>query len=442
MVHFGRGGLMHPTWYNEDMKLALIGADDESLALIRWAVRDGGHELIAAFDLAGRTDDVQTIAPNVRLNEDWESLVLGSAVNAVVIARAGAGLTASTGIPDDERRGEQLRKLAQAAVPMLVFCPACEAIVGFEIEMIRRDVGGVIVPASHVWWDSRTDWMYDLLVAGEQSRIGRIEQVLFERQQVDRSRSAVLAQLSRDVSILRSLLGEIRSVSATGPAPALGRDPLGPKPRELPSLANLSVHLGGNWEPAVRWSISPVVDQEGASLILVGTRGKAMLHMPAHGPWSAEVLGENRPLVLTKDSSLFASMLDRLQKAIERPETVQEEWLGACRDQEVAEAVDRSLARGRTIELFGEGHTEEDSFKGVMSVGGCLLLVMALGVVFIATIVEGLRLPMRDWMIWQYWPIYLLVPVVVFLLLQLLQLVVKRDESSLRQLIQGDGPGN
>jgi hypothetical protein len=146
--------------------------------------------------------------------------------------------------------------------------------------------------------------------------------------------------------------------------------------------------------------------------------------------------------VFTKDSSLFASMLDRLQKAIERPETVQEEWLGACRDQEVAEAVDRSLARGRTIELFGEGHTEEDSFKGVMSVGGCLLLVMALGVVFIATIVEGLRLPMRDWMIWQYWPIYLLVPVVVFLLLQLLQLVVKRDESSLRQLIQGDGPGN
>jgi hypothetical protein len=442
MAHFGRGGLMHPTWYNEDMKLALIGADDESLELARWAVHEGGHELISAFDLSGRTDDVKSIAPNVRLNEDWESLVLGSAVNAVVVARAGAGLAAATGMPDDERRAEQLRKLAQAGVPMLVFCPACEAIVGFEVEMIRRDVGGVIAPVTHAWWDSRTDWLYDLLAADEQSKIGRVEQVLFERQQVDRSRSAVLVQLARDVSILRSLLGEVRSVSATGPAPALGRDPLGPKPRELPSLANLSVHLGGNWEPAVRWSISPVAEQEGARLTLVGTRGKATLHMPARGPWSAEVLGENRPLEFAKDSSTCASVVSRLQKAIDRPETVQEEWLGACRDQEVAEAVDRSLARGRTIELFGEEHTEEDSFKGVMAVGGCLLLVMALGVVCIATIVEGLRLPMRDWMIWQYWPIYLLVPVVVFLLLQLLQLAVKRDESSLRQLIQGGGPGS
>ncbi|HEX5105181.1 MAG TPA: hypothetical protein VFV87_15280, partial [Pirellulaceae bacterium] len=62
-------------------------------------------------------------------------------------------------------------------------------------------------------------------------------------------------------------------------------------------------------------------------------------------------------------------------------------------------------------------------------------------VVFVATIVEGLRLPLRDWPAWKYWPIYLLVPVVVFLLLQLLQLAVKRDESDLRRLIQGEAPG-
>ena len=54
---------------------------------------------------------------------------------------------------------------------------------------------------------------------------------------------------------------------------------------------------------------------------------------------------------------------------------------------------DRSLARGRTIELFNEEHTEEESFKGVMAMGGCLLLVMALGVLFVAVVVEGLRLP-------------------------------------------------
>ena len=424
------------------MKLALIGTDEESLALVRWAVRDGGHALVSAFDLAGRAEEVQAIAPNVRLNEDWESLVLGSAVDAVIVARAGAGLAKQTGVSDDERRAEQLRKLAQAAVPMLVFCPACEAIVGFEIEMIRRDVGGVILPVTHAWWDSRTDWLYDLLVGGEQSRIGRVEQVLFERQQTDRSRPAVLLQLARDVAIVRSLLGEIRSVSATGPAPAIGRDPLGPKPKELPSLANLSVHLGGDWQPSVRWSMSPVVEQEGAKLTLVGERGKAVLQMPARGGWSAEVLGQDRPLEAAQHSSSSASILSRLQKALDQPELAEGQWLNACRDQEVAEAVDRSLARGRTIELFGEEHTEEDSFKGVMAVGGCLLLVMALGVVFVATVVEGLRLPLRDWQVWKYWPIYLLVPVVVFLLLQLLQVFIKRDEASLRRLVQGDGPGS
>jgi hypothetical protein len=423
------------------MKLALIGADEESLALLRWAVGEGGHELVSGFDLAGHAAIVQTIAPQVKLNEDWESLVLGSAVDAVIVARAGAGLTAATGIPDDERRAEQLRKLAQAAVPMLVFCPAGEAIVGFEIEMIRRDVGGVIVPVVHAWWDSRTDWLYDLLVGGEQGRIGKIEQVLFERQQVDRTRSAVLVQLARDVAILRSLLGEIRSVSATGPAAAHGRDPLGPRPKELPSLANLSVHLGGDWEPSVRWSISPVVDQEGARLTFVGERGKAILNMPLRGEWTAEMLGASREIVATKNSTSPPAVVSRLKDAIERPETAKDQWLNACRDQEVAEAVDRSLAKGRTIELFGEQHTEEESFKGVMAVGGCLLLVMALGVVFIATVVEGLRLPMRDWTLWKYWPIYLLVPVVVFLLLQLLQLVVKRDEP-LRQLIGGEEPGS
>ena len=67
---------------------------------------------------------------------------------------------------------------------------------------------------------------------------------------------------------------------------------------------------------------------------------------------------------------------------------------------------------------------------------------MALLVVFVATVVEGLRLPLRDWLIWKYWPIYLLVPVVVFLLLQLLQFAVKRDDASLRRVIQGGGPGN
>jgi hypothetical protein len=118
------------------------------------------------------------------------------------------------------------------------------------------------------------------------------------------------------------------------------------------------------------------------------------------------------------------------------------DWLTACRDQEAAEAVDRSLARGRTIELFNEEHTEEESFKGIMAMGGCLLLVMSLLVVFLATIVEGLQLPMRNWPVWRLWPFYLLAPIVAFLLLQLLQLAIKRDDGELQRLMGQHEPGS
>jgi hypothetical protein len=150
--------------------------------------------------------------------------------------------------------------------------------------------------------------------------------------------------------------------------------------------------------------------------------------MPAGGDWSLQMPGEP---ALTESADLDddrRQIFSWLSHAIDNYEYYDaESWLAACRDQEAAEAVDRSLARGRTIELFSEEHTEEQSFKGIMAMGGCLLLVMALGILFIAVIVEGLRLPMRGWPLWRIWPLYLLVPFVVFLLLQLLPFVVKRE---------------
>src|SRR5687767_5809735 len=193
------------------MRLALLGIDDEALELVRWGVLAEGHQLVAAYDVGSRGEDIAAIAPDAALNEDWESLVLGTRADAVIVARGHAGLAGQTGIADDERRADQLRKLAQAAVPMLVMCPACEAIVGFEIEMIRRDSRGVIVP--YVPGQSRGElaevasWLED----GERSPVGAVEQLVLEREQSDRGRSAVLVQFARDVALLRRLVGTIRS---------------------------------------------------------------------------------------------------------------------------------------------------------------------------------------------------------------------------------------
>ncbi len=410
------------------MKLALLGIDDDALELLRWAVSEGGHELVAAYDIGERAAEVQAIAPHVRLGESWEALVLGSTAEAVIVGRGGAGLADETGIADSERRDEQLRKLAQAAVPMLVVCPACEAIVGFEIEMIVRDTKGVIIPYVRDAEHSAVRSLADIISWGEGSPLGQIEQIALEREQADRSRQAVLTQLARDTTVLRQLIGTIRSVSASGPATNLGRDPLGPRPKEPPPLANLSVHFTGDNGLSARWMIGPALATPTARITVIGQRGKAVLHMPSGQDWSLEIGGDNMTGESFSAQPEVSSVWWKLSHAISTDEfNDPQAWLAAARDREAAEAVDRSLARGRTIELFGEQHTEEESFKGVMAMGGCLLLVLALAAVGLAVIVEGLRLPIRNWPAWKLWPVYLLAPIAAFLLLQLLQFAIRRE---------------
>jgi hypothetical protein len=392
------------------MKLALIGADEESLELVQWAVA-GGHRLVSTFDCGSHGQALRAIEPTATHGGDWESLVLGSAVDLVIVGRGEAGLVGQTGISDDERRADQLRKLAQAAVPLLVFVPACEAIVGYEIEMIRRDSGGHIEP----YFPGREN-LERLIPVGELP-LSSLEQVVIERQLTSRSRGDVLRHLARDVSLLRRILGDISKVTASGPLLPAMRDPLGPKSSSQPSLANLTVHLQGDRGLGGRWSAGPVTTAPGAELSFIGSARSESVRLPDRA--------DPRSMQSEIDGAL--ALLARIESKLAVNSRPSEDWLAACRDQEVAEAVDRSLARGRTIELFNEEISEAQSFKGVMAMGGCLLLLMALAVVGLATIVEGLQLPLRDWAVWQWWPAFLLVPVTLFLLLQLLQLAIKRE---------------
>jgi hypothetical protein len=176
-------------------------------------------------------------------------------------------------------------------------------------------------------------------------------------------------------------------------------------------------------------------------LTVVGQRGKATLHMPAADDWRLVIQSDEPAEAKYPPSFDPQGLLRRLSHTGADESSEKSLWIDACRDQEAAETVDRSLLRGRTIELYGEEHTEADSFKGVMSMGGCLLLLLVLGVTFMAALAEGLRLPLRDWPIVRMWPICLLVPAGLFLLMQLLQLAVKRHDGGAGPTASGGGPG-
>ncbi|MBL9084547.1 MAG: hypothetical protein JNK76_22280 [Planctomycetales bacterium] len=91
-------------------------------------------------------------------------------------------------------------------------------------------------------------------------------------------------------------------------------------------------------------------------------------------------------------------------------------WREALADLELVEAVERSLRRGRTVELFHEEASEEGTFHGVMAAGGCLILMLGIGLAIAATMVGRFKFAIAD-----IWPKALLAVMGLFLLLQLLK---------------------
>jgi hypothetical protein len=363
-------------------------------------------------------------------------------IDGVIIARGRLDPSAESGFSADERRADQLRKLAQAAVPMLVIHPACEMIVGYELEMIRADSGGIMHPfvpgLNHPAIED-----VQVLAQSEPSPLGEVEQVILERQIADRSRAAVLTQFARDAALLRRLLGTIHQVAATGPAGTEYHDPLAARTRSLPSLANLSVHLSGQRPFSARWSVGPVDDVAGGRLVLVGSRGRATLHMP-DGPqakWELESTADDRRQHVYEPCDPAPEALARLNGAIGQDSQQDTAWMDACRDLEATSVIDRSLEKGRAIALYTDGVSEEQSFKGVMAVGGCLVLAATMAGLTVVVLVEALQLELRRSPFWRAWPLYLVAPVLVFLALQTLKGVARgRAKRTMPASAEGTSP--
>jgi hypothetical protein len=292
--------------------------------------------------------------------------------------------------------------------------------------MIRADSGGILQPFVPGLDHPSIDEV-EALAAGESSPLGELEQVTLERQMADRSRTAVLTQFGRDASLLRRLVGTIRQIAASGPAGTEYHDPLASRMRTLPSLANLNVHLSGELPFSARWSVGPVDDFAGGKLILIGSRGRATLRMPAStsSRWELEVaVGQERLAYEPFDEAAHA--LAHLQQAIDQGREHASAWIDTCRDLEAASVIDRSLEKGRAIPLYTDEVSEEQSFKGVMAVGGCLVLAATLAGLFVVVVVEALQLELRRSPLWRAWPVFLVTPIVVFLLLQTLKSVARK----------------
>lgn len=422
------------------MKLALLGSDDEALALVRAALDSGRHELVWAGELADRqgVESVVREAFSVEA-DDWE-LLAGGAADAVVVATS----------DNVERRADQLRQLVQAGVAVCVSnCGALGPIVCYELDMNRAETETPLVPflaeRRHPAIDRIAAWTAASTTGGQPPSqqtpsqqtptphppIGAIRQIAMDRGVCDTRAAGVLRALARDVDVVRALLGDVTRISAAGV-------PTGEASPER-DFAGLNVYLTTVRGPmTVRWAVDRQLPPGHGRITLDGDAGRAVLTMTGEcwtlrvEPQSADSSTDTPPPPSEESFALWRPaevVLANFEAAAEGRKS-SPDWLDAARAADAADMVEVSLRRGRTIDLYNETYSEQGTFKGVMGIAGCGLVLLALLTLIGAAIGQKTaRFLGMEWLavVFGHWHYGLLGVLLTFLLLQLLRFVVPAD---------------
>jgi predicted dehydrogenase len=399
------------------MKLAVLGTDWDVLALIP-AAQAAGHSVVWLGNVRPEdADETCRLVPGLAISADWESLLDHGLVDAVLVGR---------GTVADDLKAEQLKRLVSDAVPTLIVHPATLSVLTFyELDMGRRESHAVVRHYNPLVGNPVLAEMADWVRSGNHE-IGPVHQVVCQRFAADCGRDPILRHLSRDAELLRAVAGEVRSVSAVGPRAA-----------EV-TYASLQVQLSGSGAATVRWSVVPTPDRSSrVELTLIGERGTATLHLPPdRGPSdvgnSADMGRLETDIGGRRESSPLPpwdaprAAIDALAAALPASATDQSTaastWQDATIAMEIADAIELSLQKGRTIEIHPQHLTEQLAFRGTMAAFGCGLLLVGLLVLFVAGVLgDALNVPLM-----RYWPWALLTVLAIFLLLQVVPWLAKK----------------
>jgi hypothetical protein len=404
------------------MKLALLGTDPDVLRLAA-AARDAGHEIRWVGDV--RPEDAEAmkfLAPGLAERPpEWELLLDHDIAEAVLVGRGSA---------DTELRAEQLKRLAAEAIPLLVVHPIFDSVLPYyEVDMIRRETGGIVrhfnPMAGHPFVSDLAEWVRD----GHRST-GAIHQLSCERQLHEPTRASVLAHLARDVELVAAVAGIIRRVTAVGPSTPAG------------SYGSFQVQMSTSGPASLRWSVrSAGRAARGFDMTLIGERGAATLSVrdgdAANEPavWAlAETFGDEdvrRPLEeFDPPNAAIAGLSAAIAEPNAERRAALSTWETATRAMEVVDAVELSLDKGKTIDVFQQQLTERLAFRGTMAALGCGLLVVGFLAIVLVTLLGGAEGALGRRLL-PAWPLALLAVLALFLALQVIPLLVyKRTRSA------------
>jgi hypothetical protein len=255
------------------------------------------------------------------------------------------------------------------------------------------------------------------LATGIDDPIGAVEQLVLERWLSDRSKPAVLAALCRDIDLAAAIAGEMGTVGALGGA------------QDDSAYGSLTVQMTSTAGLPVRWSVGPAHEMSGGRLTFVGSRGSAMLLMPDdRSAWREASPGANVAAgELQPDWNSAKSAIVEFAAAITSGDDGRD-WTQAAHCAELVDATERSVAKGRSVTIHFEEHSDQATFKGIMSALGCGLLMFGLGMLMLAGLLGFLgKATGFSTRLLSGWPVLVLVLMVIFLLLQLLPHIVFSD---------------
>lgn len=400
------------------MHFAILGTDADIFALAAGA-RELGHKISWCGDV--RPGDAAAIADlnaAAAVSDEWELLLDRASVDGVLVGR---------GVATAELRAEQLKRLAAEAMPLLVVHPIFDSVLPYyEIDMTRRETGAIVRHYSPLGQNPAAELLADWVANGHPS-VGAIHQLTCERRVPGMARNDVLSAIARDAELLAAVAGDIRRVSAIGPA------------ADDASFGALQVQMTSTRISSLRWSVGARLAAGAVmELALIGEHGAILLReiagaKGAASSWELETaVGDGRTNEVIECADPAFHAIEQFSAAIASTDIATRNaastWDIATRTMEVVDAIELSLQKGRTIEVFQQQLTEKLAFRGTMAALGCGLLLIAFLVVVAIAVLGGAEGIVGE-KILPAWPLLLLAALAFFLLLQAVPLLVTKRAS-------------
>jgi predicted dehydrogenase len=325
-------------------------------------------------------------------------------------ALATAGVEAVLVGGDSELRAEGLRRVAAVGLPTIcLHPPGPSADPYYQVSLSRQETGAIIIPDMP---GRLHPGVANLRHALEHQELGGHRGIRLEVPVGEGEGDLLDHVFPRVVDVIRSLLGEVEAVTATG-------DPPGAQPTE--SLLVILRGVGARRAEVRLWAGPP----EPARLSVAGELGTLTLeHDPAFlGPARLVRRSPREEETVTElehwdpRAAILQVLADAMSGRDAHPDL-----MDGTRTLELSEATERSLRKGRTIELHYEEISETGTFKSVMTSAGCALLMCVLVLLPVALIGPAFGLT------WTLYAAYIIPPLLVlFIFMQVLRFAVRKS---------------